>query len=50
MWDTAGELRMNSSSSEFLRMVEQRQDDQLETIYNISVPTQEIALKTSREQ
>ena len=31
-------------------MDEQKQDDQLESIYNSSVPIQNIALKTSREQ
>ena len=31
-------------------MDEQRQDDQRETIYNSSVPLQDIALKTSRER
>ena len=31
-------------------MDEQRQDDQLEPIYNSSVLIQDIALKTSREQ
>ena len=31
-------------------MDEQRQDNQLEPIYNSSVPIQDIALKTSREQ
>ena len=31
-------------------MDEQRQDDQLELIYNSSVPIQDVALKTSREQ
>ena len=31
-------------------MDEQRQDDQLEPIYNSSVPTQDVALKTSRER
>ena len=31
-------------------MDEQRQDDQLEPIYNSSVAIQDIALKTSREQ
>ena len=31
-------------------MDDQRQDDQLELIYNRSVPIQDIALKTSREQ
>ena len=31
-------------------MDEQRQDDQLEPIYNSSVPIQDVALKTPREQ
>ena len=31
-------------------MDKQRQDDQLEPIYNISVPIQDIAVKTSWEQ
>ena len=31
-------------------MDEQRQDDQLEPIYNSSVPLQDIALKTCRTQ
>ena len=31
-------------------MDEQRQDDQLEPIYNSSVPIQDVALKTSRER
>ena len=31
-------------------MDEQRQDDQLESFYNRSVPKQDIALKTSWEQ
>ena len=31
-------------------MDEQRQDDQLEPIYNGSVPIQDVALKTSRER
>ena len=31
-------------------MDEERQDDQQESIYNSSVPTQDIALKTSQEQ
>ena len=31
-------------------MGKQRQDDQLEHIYSSSVPIQDIALKTSREQ
>ena len=33
-----------------LHMDKQRQDDQLEPIYNCSVPIQDIALKTFREQ
>ena len=33
-----------------LHMDEQRQDDQLEPIYNSSVPIQDIALKTSQER
>ena len=32
-----------------LYMSEQRQDDQLEPIYNSSVPIQDVALKTNRE-
>ena len=31
-------------------MDEQRQNDQLEPIYNCSMPIQDVALKTSREQ
>ena len=31
-------------------MDEQRRDDQLEPIYNSSVPIQDVALKTYREQ
>ena len=31
-------------------MDKQRQDDQLEPIYNSSVPIQDVALKTSQEQ
>ena len=31
-------------------MDEQRQDDQLELIYNSSVPIQDVALKTHRER
>ena len=38
------------SSCEPLHMNEQKQDNQLEPIYNSSVPIQDIALKTSREQ
>ena len=46
---TAGEVRMNSEviySWGLLHMDEQRQDDQLEPMYNSSVPIQDIALKT----
>ena len=53
MQDTAGEVGTNSEvtySSGFLHLDEQRQDDQREHIYNISVPIQDIALKTSWEQ
>ena len=52
MRDTAGEVRTNSEviySCGPLHMDKQRQDDQLEPIYNSSVPIQDIALKTSRE-
>ena len=31
-------------------MAEQKQDDQLETIYNNSVPVRDVALKICREQ
>ena len=53
MWDTAGEVRTNSwaiYSCGPLHMDEQKQDDQLEPIYNSSVPIQDIALKTSLER
>ena len=46
MQDTGGEVRMNSQaiySCGPLHMDEQRQDDQLEPIYNSSVPIQDIA-------
>ena len=49
MLDTAGKIRMNSTCRP-LHMDKQRQDDQLEPIYNRSVPIQDIALKTSWEQ
>ena len=51
--DTAGEVRTNSLvtySCGPLHMDEQRQDDQLEPIYNSLVLIQVIALKTYREQ
>ena len=53
MWDTDGEVGTNSQtiySCGLLHMDEQRQDDQLESIYNSSVPIQNIALKTDRER
>ncbi len=53
MWDTAGEVRTNSLaiySRGLLHMDDQRQDDQLESIYNSSVPIQDVAWKTSRER
>ena len=53
MRDIAGEVRTNSwatYSCEPLRIDDQRQEDQLEAMYNNSVPIQYIALKTSREQ
>ena len=49
--DTAGEVRTWAIySCGPLYMDKQRQDNQLETIYNSSVPIQDIALKTSRER
>ena len=50
MRDSAGEVNKAIYSSEPLYMAEQRQDDQLEPIYNSSVPIQDIALKTSWER
>ena len=53
MRDTAGVVRTKSwvtYSCEPLHMDEQRQDDQLEPIYNSSVPIQNITLKSSRER
>ena len=52
MQDTVGAVKTNSwamYSCGPLHIVEQRQDDQLEPIYNGSVPIQYIALKTSRK-
>ena len=52
MWDTAGEVRTNTEviySCGPLHMDKQRQDNQLEPIYNSSVLIQYIAWKTSRE-
>ena len=48
MRDTAGEVRTYSCGP--LHTNEQRQNDQLEPIYNSSVLIQDIALKTSRKQ
>ena len=53
MQDTAGEVRTNSQvtySCGLLHIDEQRQDDQLEPIYNSSVPIQDVALKACRER
>ena len=53
MWDTAGEVRTNSLvtySRGPLHIDKQRQDDQIEPIYNSSVLIQDRALKTSRGQ
>ena len=53
MWDTAGEVGMNSWATYScgpLHMDEQRQDDQPELIYNNSVPIQDVDLKTYQEQ
>ena len=53
MRDTAGEVGTNSSvaySSGTLHMEEQKQDDQLEPIYNSSVPIKDVALETYRRQ
>ena len=48
MRDTAGEVATNSLVTYYCGPVnkdEQRQDDQLEPIYNSSVPIQDVALK-----
>ena len=53
MLDTAGEVRTNLKviySREPLHMDKQRQDGQLEPIYNSSVLILDIALKTTQEQ
>ena len=53
MWDTAGEIGMNSYvtySCGPLHMDEHRQEDQLEPIYNSSVPIREVALTTYWEE
>ena len=53
MQDTAGEVGTNSQvtySCGSLHMDEQKQEDQLEPIYNGSVPIQDVALKTYRER
>ena len=52
MQDTTGEVRTNSFATYSygsLHMKEQKLDDQLEAIYNNSVPIQDIALKIFRE-
>ena len=53
MRDTVEEVRMDTwaiYSRGPLHMDEQKQDDQLEPIYNSSVPIQDIALKIYRDQ
>ena len=53
MRDNDVEERTNPSaiySSGPIHMDEQKQDDQLEPVYNSSVPIQDIALKTSMER
>ena len=53
MRDTDGEVGTKSLvtySCGSLHMDEQRQDDQLEPIYNSSVPTLDVTLKTYRER
>ena len=53
MQDTAGEVGTNTLvlySSGPLHMDEQKEGDQLEHLYNNSVPTQDVALKTSPER
>ena len=52
MRDTAEEVRTNSLAAYSCRPLHidnQRQDDQLEPIYNTSVPIQDVALKTYRK-
>ena len=53
MWDIAGEVGTKSwvtYSCRPFHMDEQRQDGQLETTYNSSVPIQDVALKTYRKR
>ena len=53
MWDTGGNVRTDSQAIHScgpLHLDEQRQDDQLEPIYNSSVPIQDVVLKTYRER
>ena len=53
MPNTAGEVGMNSKaiySSESHHMDEQIQDNQLEPIYNSSVPIQDVTWRASRER
>ena len=52
MWDTAGEVRANSLVMYYsgpLHTNEQVLDDQLEPIYNSSVPIQDVNKKTFQE-
>ena len=53
MLDTTGEVGTNSEATYScgpLHMDEQRQDDQIEPIYNSSVSIQDVASKTKRER
>ena len=53
MQNTAGEVGTNSKATYScgpLHVDEQRQEDQLEPIYNSSVPIQDLALETYRER
>ena len=53
MLNSAGEVAINSLATYswgLLHMDEQKQDDQLEPIYNSSAPIQDVDLKTCRER
>ena len=53
MWDTAGEVGMNSwvtYTCGTLHMDHQKQDDQIEPTYNGYVPIQDVALKTYQKR
>ena len=53
MQDTAGEVGSNSLvtySGRSLLVDEQRQENQLELVYNSSVPIQDVGLKTYRKR